>query len=148
MAEDGPRRTVPKRVGAGTAAVIVVAAMIAAALSMWTIVPLGWVWVGSQLSEGQDPSGGPYMVVIVGIVCSIVVISWLLGRLNRVYIRLTGTSSVAPIRPAWLKSMRDERAAPNTPTVLETVVVTSVILAILAMTAWFLFLAGSPIPSQ
>jgi hypothetical protein len=148
MAEDAHRRIAPKRIGAGAAAVIVVAAMILAALSMWTVIPLGWLWVGSQLSEGQDPSGGPYLVVFIGFVSSIVLVSWLLGRLNRVYVRLTGTTSVAPMRPAWLKSMRDERGAPRMPTMLEAVVVTSVILAILAMAGWFLFLAGSPLPSQ
>jgi hypothetical protein len=138
----------PRKIGAGAAAIVVVVAMIVAALSMWTVIPLGWVWVGSQLSEGQDPSGGPYMVVMVGIVTSIVLIAWLLGRLNQLYVRLTGTTSVEPMRPAWLKSMRDTRGAPRMPTVLETVVVTSVILAILAMAGWFLFIAGSPLPNQ
>jgi hypothetical protein len=55
---------------------------------------------------------------------------------------------VAPIRPAWLKSMRDERPGPRQPTVLETVIVTSVILAIISMAGWFFVIAGSPLPSQ
>ncbi|MDQ2939355.1 MAG: hypothetical protein M3R23_02355, partial [Actinomycetota bacterium] len=89
-----------------------------------------------------------YMVVLVGIVVSILVVSWLLGRLNRVYVHLTGSNTVAPIRPAWLKSMRDSEAARPYPTVLETVIVASVVLAIVAATAWFFWLAGSPLPSQ
>jgi hypothetical protein len=136
------------RAGRGLAAGIVVIAMLVAALSLWTIVPLAWVYIGSKLSDTQFPSGGPYMVVLIGIVTSILLIAWLLGRLNRVYIRITGTNTVAPIRPAWLKSMRDTPTTPRGPTVLETVIVGSVLLAGLAMGAWFFILAGSPLPNQ
>ena len=141
------RMQTTQKVGRNFAATIIVVLMIIAALSMWTAIPLGWVWVGSQVSSGQAPSGGPYMVVLVGIVVSILLISWLLGRLNRVYMHLTGTNSTEPVRPAWLKSLRDSEQK-HYPTVLETVIVTSVILAILSMTAWFFILAGSPLPSQ
>jgi hypothetical protein len=139
---------VAQRTGRSLAATILVILMILAALSMWTVIPLGWVWVGSQISQGQAPAGGPYMVVLIGIVTSILVISWILGRLNRAYVALTGSSTVEPIRPAWLKSLRDSEAPRPNPTVLETVIVTSVILAILSMTAWFFLLAGSPLPNQ
>jgi hypothetical protein len=141
------RMQTPQKVGRNLAATIIVVLMVIAALSMWTAIPLGWVWVGSQVSSGQAPSGGPYMVVLVGIVVSILLISWILGRLNRVYVHLTGTNSSEPVRPAWLKSLRDSEQK-HYPTVLETVIVTSVILAILSMTAWFFILAGSPLPSQ
>jgi hypothetical protein len=146
---EGMRRdNVPKRAGRRVGATILVVAMVIAALSMWTVIPLGWVWVGSQISSGQAPAGGPYMVVLVGIVVSILLISWLLGRLNRVYVHLTGSTTVEPIRPPWLKSLRDSEGPRGYPTVLETVIVASVILAILSMTAWFFILAGSPLPSQ
>ena len=138
----------PRRAGRHVAATFLVLLMIVAALSMWTVIPLGWVWIGSRLSKTQDPAGGPYMVVLVGIVVSILVVSWLLGRLNRAYVHLTGTNTVEPIRANWLKSMRDTAGVPNYPTVLETVIVTSVILAILAITVWFFVAAGSPLPNQ
>lgn len=139
---------IARRAGRNLGATILVLAMIVAALSMWTVIPLGWVWVGSRISKGQAPSGGPYMVVFIGFVVSILAISWLLGRLNRVYMHLTGTNSVEPIRPAWMKSLRDSEGHRPYPTVLETVIVTSVILAILAMTVWFFVAAGSPLPNQ
>jgi hypothetical protein len=140
--------TVSRRAGRGFAATILVVAMIVAALSMWTVIPLGWVWIGSRLSKTQDPAGGPYMVVLVGIVISILLISWLLSRLNRLYVHLTGTNTVAPIRAPWMKSLRDSEGPRPYPTVLETVIVASVVLAILAATLWFFLLAGSPLPSQ
>jgi hypothetical protein len=132
----------------GTAALIVVGAMIVAALSMWTIVPLGWIWIGSRISDTQEPSGGPYMLVFVGIVISILILSWLLGRLNRLYVRITGSNAMANVRPGWMKGMTEDRYQGRGATVMETVVVTSVGLAILGMVAWFFFLAGSPLPSQ
>ena len=141
-------QNVTRRAGRNLGAMILVVLMIAAALSMWTVIPLGWVWVGSQVSSGQAPAGGPYMVVLVGIVLSILLISWLLGRLNRIYMHLTGSNTVEPIRPAWLKSLRDSEAPRGNPTVLETVIVTSVVLAIVSMTAWFFIAAGSPLPNQ
>jgi hypothetical protein len=142
-----PTENVPRRVSRRLAATILVLAMIVAALSMWTVIPLGWVWIGSRISKSQDPAGGPYMVVLVGIVVSILVISWLLSRLNRLYVHLTGTNTVEPIRSSWLKSMRDT-GRHHYPTVLETVIVASVVLALLSMTAWFFLLAGSPLPNQ
>src|SRR2546423_5355389 len=146
--ESTSSHNLPRRAGRLLGAKILVLAMIVSALSMWTVIPLGWVWVGSRISSGQAPSGGPYMVVIVGIVVSILVISWVLSRLNRVYMHLTGTNSVAPIRPAWLKSLRDSEGHRPYPTVLETVIVASVVLAIVALTAWFFVAAGSPLPNQ
>src|SRR5688572_11751192 len=80
--------------GRGFAASIVVLAMLVAALSLWTAIPLTWIYIGSKLSDTQFPSGGPYMLVFVGIVVSILIISWLLGRLNGLYVRITGTNTV------------------------------------------------------
>ncbi len=134
-----------RRRGSGFAATIVVAAMLIAALSMWTAIPLTWIYIGSKLSKTQFPSGGPYMIVLVGIVVSILIVAWLIGRLNHLYVRITGTNSVNPIRSAWLRSMRDTPEA-QTWTIVEAVIVGSVLLAALALALWFLLLAGSPIP--
>ena len=71
-------------------------AMLVAALSLWTAIPLTWIYIGSMLSDTQFPSGGPYMLVFVGIVISILIIAWLLGRLNGLYVRITGTNTVSP----------------------------------------------------
>jgi hypothetical protein len=87
------------------------------------------------------------MILFIGIVISILLIAWLLSKLNGLYIRITGTNTMAPMRPAWLKSMRDEAAHRGT-TVMEAVIVTSVILAGVALMIWFFVAAGSPLPDQ
>lgn len=130
------------------AAGFVFLAMLLAAFSLWTAIPLSWVYIGSKLSETQFPSGGPYAVVAIGIVTSILLVAWLIGRLNTLYIRITGTNRLAPIRPTWLKSMRDTAPAHSSVTVVEAVVMGSVMLAMLALTLWFFLWAGSPIPNQ
>jgi hypothetical protein len=137
-----------RRAGQGVAAGFVFVAMLLAAFSLWTAIPLSWVYIGSKLSETQFPSGGPYAVVAVGIVASILVVAWLIGRLNSLYVRLTGTNRLEPIRPTWLKSMRDSRPAPSSVTVVEAVLMSSVMLAGLALTLWFFLWAGSPLPNQ
>ncbi|MFL5897506.1 MAG: hypothetical protein ACJ76D_03455 [Solirubrobacterales bacterium] len=136
------------RVGQGVAAGFVFLAMLLAAFSLWTAIPLSWVYIASKLSETQFPSGGPYAIVAVGIVASILFVAWLIGRLNNLYIRITGTNRLAPIRPTWLKSMRDTGPATSSVTVVEAVLMGSVMLAMLALTVWFFLLAGSPIPNQ
>jgi hypothetical protein len=133
----------------GAAAGFVVCVMIVGAFSMWTVIPFGWVWIGSKISHTQQPSGGPYMVVFVGIVASICAMAWLLSRLNRLYARITGSTRL-PRRylPAWKKSLTDERTSPLGMSVLEAVILASVLLAGLAMAIWFFIAAGSPLPSQ
>lgn len=134
--------------GQGLAAGVVFLAMLLAAFSLWTAIPLTWVYIASKVSDTQFPSGGPYAVVAVGIIASVLVVAWLIGRLNTLYIRLTGTNRVGAIRPTWLRSMRDTAPAANSVTVVEAVLMGSVMLAALALTLWFFLLAGSPIPNQ
>lgn len=122
--------------------------MLLAALSLWTAIPLTWIYIGSKVSDTQFPSTGPYFVVGAGIILSVIFIAWLIGRLNRLYIQITGTNRLAPMRAAWLKSMRDTSSAPGSTTVVEAVLMGSVLLAALALTLWFFLLAGSPIPNQ
>ena len=74
--------------------------------------------------------------------------AWLIGRLNALYMRITGTNRLAPMRPSWLKSMRDSGGEAGTTTVVEAVMMGSVLLAGLVFVGWFFLLAGSPLPNQ
>jgi hypothetical protein len=122
--------------------------MLVAALSLWTAIPLGWIYVGSKLADTQFPSQGPYAVVAVGTLVTIVLDAWLIGRLNGLYVRVTGTNRLTPMRPTWLKSMRDSSAPVGTTTVVEAVMMGSVMLAGAVFVAWFFLLAGSPLPNS
>jgi hypothetical protein len=140
-----PRGTNPGRALAASAVFV---AMLFTALALWTLIPLGWIWIGSKVSTTQFPSEGPYAVVAVGIIVTIVIDAWLIGRLNGLYMRITGTDRLAPMRPSWLKSMRESSAPAGTTTVVEAVLMGSVLLAGAVFVAWFFLLSGSPLPSQ
>jgi hypothetical protein len=129
----------------GLAASAVFVFMLLTALALWTAIPLSWVFIGSKVSETQFPAEGPYAVVVVGIIITVVIDAWLIGRLNALYVRITGTNRLAPMRPSWLKSMRDSGPA-GTTTVVEAVMMGSVLLAGLVFMGWFFLLAGSPLP--
>ena len=136
------------RAGRSAAAGLVFLAMLLAAFSLWTAIPLSWIYIASKLSQTQFPAGGPYAVVAIGIVATILLVGWMIGRLNGLYIRITGTNRLAPIRPNWLRSMRDTAPARGGVTVVEAVLMSSVVLAGAAFALWFFTLAGSPIPNQ
>lgn len=131
------------------AATAVFVVMLLTALALWTAIPVGWIYIGSKVSETQFPSSGPYAIVAFGILFSIILDAWLIGRLNAAYVRLTGTDQLGPMRPNWMRSMSDSSTrASSTTTVVEAVMMGSVMLAGLVFVAWFVFLAGSPLPNQ
>jgi hypothetical protein len=104
---------------------------------------VAWLWIGSQLTESQQAQGGPYFVVGVGILLSIVAIGIVLARLNHSYIRLMRQGGGPRVHSTWLRSMRtsDEGHARG---LLDLILMGSAIIAIVAMAIWFFFLAGSP----
>jgi hypothetical protein len=130
------------------AATAIAGVMLVAAFSLWTVIPFGWIWIGSKLSASQAPSAGPYMLVFFGIVVSIVVVVLLLAWLNRLFEDLVGTTEVHVERVMLWRSLSDERRKVRRWSVMEVVLLSSVFVAFVAMGAWFLFLAGSPLPSQ
>jgi hypothetical protein len=117
-------------------------------IMLWLGIPIGWLWVGSQVQSGSQSSGfGPYFLVLAGIAVSVVVVTKLLAALNRTYGRVNGQDDVVKVRLPWHRSMRgdDDHRPPRS--VLDVVMVISVSLATLAMTIWFFFFAGSSLPT-
>ena len=129
------------------AATTIAAVMLVAAFSLWTVIPFGWIWIGSKLSSSQAPSAGPYMLVFFGIVLSIVVVAVLLSWLNNLFVRLMGSTELSLDRVRLVRSLSDERRPLRQWSVMEVVIILSLGGAVLAMGFWFFVLAGSPIPS-
>ena len=133
--------------GRKAAAVVLIALMAFAAMMLWVGIPLAWLWIGSMVVDSSQPSMGPYMLVVVGIIASVIVDALLISRLNRQYERVTGSKGHVRVQLPWMKSMRGERDLhPREYTVLDTIMVATVALAALAMGVWFFFFAGSPLP--
>ena len=129
------------------AAAFLIVAMSIAALFLWVGIPIGWLWIGSQLVSSSQPSMGPYAVVAIGIIASVVIDAMILSRLNRTYQRVTETDGQVRLQLPWMKSMRGERESGRATSVLDIILVGSVTLAGLTMFLWWIFLAGSPLPS-
>ena len=125
---------------------LIVTIMLIGAFSLWTVIPLGWLWIGSQIVGTQEPRLWAYFVVLVGIVISVVAVAKVLSLLNRRFLSIKGDDSYkAKIPLPWMESMRDEHHARRA-SVLDMVLVASAVMAGIAMLAWFFIAAESPLP--
>lgn len=125
-----------------------IACMAIGSVTLWIAIPLGWLWIGSQVqSNSQSPGFGPYFLVLVGIAVSIAAMAWLLTRVNRTYKRVAGDDAEVRVRMPWHRSVRGEDDSRPPRSVLDVVMVISVSVALLVFGVWFFFFAGSPLPS-
>jgi hypothetical protein len=129
-------------------ALALVLLMAAGSIVMWVGLPLGLIWLASALTDSSQPSMGPYVLILIGLPVGMFAIGKLLGSLDRIHGRITGRLDDGPQRAAWLQSMRDERAPRRKRrSVLDTVMIVSVLAALIAGAVWFVAFAGSPLPS-
>jgi hypothetical protein len=129
-------------------ALFLVLLMAVGSIVMWIGLPLGLIWIASAITDSSEPSLGPYLLILIGLPVGMVAIGKLLGSLDRAHGRITGRLDDGPHRAAWLQSMRDERAPRRKQrSVLDTVMIVSVLAALVAGAIWFIAFAGSPLPS-
>jgi hypothetical protein len=118
---------------AGPASAVLVLVMLAGCLFLWIGVPLGWLWIGSQV-QGSASLGTALMVTMVGITATIILVVILLGRLNRWHAQLRERRE-----PARVTGPRSSA--------LEVLLVSSAGIAVVGFGIWFFGFAGaSPIP--
>jgi hypothetical protein len=123
-----------------------IVAMILGAQILWVGSPALWLWIGSQMTSSQQGRMGPYFVVGIGILASTIAVAFGLARLQRMYEQVTGREPTVRVRLPWMRSLRDERSPGTEVTVLDLILVTTAVFAVLLLTLWFLFFAGSPLP--
>jgi hypothetical protein len=132
-----------RRIGLGILTAVI-------SVNVWTGSPLLAVWLGSRV---QRLSGSPSMaaigVVLVALVVQSLILIRLLAALNCHYDALLGREAERWNSP-WLSSLGAERpdaAAQSRPlTLVERLVVLSVVIAVGAFEVWFFFFAGSSLP--
>jgi hypothetical protein len=113
---------------------------------MWIGVPVGLVYLASRLADSPTPSMGPYLLILIGLPVGMVAVGKVLGALDRYHGRITGLDDGKPQQAAWLKSMRGERDRRRRRSVLDTVMVVSVGIALVLSAIWFFGFAGSSLP--
>ena len=107
--------------------------MFAGALVLWVGVPLGWLWIGSQVEGETDSLGAAVAVMFAGALASIAAIVWALGWLNRKH-----------------AERREARGLESYGQVaLEGVMAVSAGVAVVGFAVWFfLFSGSSPLPTN
>jgi hypothetical protein len=113
---------------------------------MWIGVPLGLIYLASRLADSSKPSMGPYVLILVGLVVGMMAVGKLLGALDRCHGRVTGVDDGKPEQAAWMKSMRGDRERKRRRSVLDSVMIVSVGVALLLFGIWFFAFAGSSLP--
>src|SRR3954453_18816369 len=114
---------------------------------LWIGIPVGVLWVASRIATSAQPSMGLYAGVAVAIPTLMFLCARGLWWLDTVYARVTGAERDSVYRPGWMRSMRGERHSSHGTTILDLVMIASVAVAIVATGIWFLFFAGSSLPS-
>jgi uncharacterized membrane protein YbhN (UPF0104 family) len=114
----------------GPVSALLVALMLLGCLALFIAVPLGWLWIGSQI-QGSASLGTALAVTMVGIITTILVIAAVLSWLNRKHAEL-----------------RESRNLPSTRGgALEPILVTSAGIAAIGFAIWFFGFSGSsPVP--
>jgi hypothetical protein len=115
---------------AGGSALLVALMMVIGSLVLWVGVPIGWLWVGSQIQATGDRIGLAILVMMVGVLVSVILLAKLLVRMNR-----------------WHEELRAAAGheLPQT-SLLETVLVVTAGVAVIAFGVWFFIFTG-PGPS-
>ena len=116
--------------GKGPASALLVGLMLVGCLLLWVGIPLGWLWVGSQV-ESSASLGAGLAVAMAGAVASIVLTFVVLGWLNR--------------RHAAIQERRNRPAGGSS--ALEVILVSTAGIAVVLFAVWFFGFAGaSPVP--
>lgn len=120
---------------AGPASAALVLVMLAGCLFLWVGVPLGWLWIGSQV-QGSASLGTALLVTMVGITVTIIGVVMVLGRLNHLHAQLRER------RTGSANAVSGPRAS-----ALEVLLVSSAGIAVVGFGIWFFGFAGaSPVP--
>jgi hypothetical protein len=127
------------RIAATLKAPSVIAAMVLGSLALWTVVPLGVVWLVARLSGGPQ-SMLLYFAAFVGIIAAMSAGGMALGALERIYLGMTGAETPRSPTPAWRRSVSDSMAK-RPASLLEKIMTGTVLVAVCATASWFLLFA-------
>jgi hypothetical protein len=126
---------------------LLIGLMAVGSVLLWIGVPVGWLYLASQLTDSSQPTMGPYVLVLVGIPATMIVMGKGLAALDRTYGRVTRTTPGARVQSPWHRSLRGDRRPARPGSVLDVVMVWSVSLAVVCFAVWFFVFAGSSLPT-
>ncbi len=115
----------------GESAFVLLLIMFCGSLLLWVGMPVGWLWIGSQIEAATQSIGAAIGAMLVGVVVTVVLAVPALGWLSDRH-----------------RAIRVARGLEDTGHfALETVLVLSAGVALVTFVGWFFFFSGSsPIP--
>jgi hypothetical protein len=129
--------------GARLAGALIVCGMAVGSVALWIGNPIFWFWLTGRL-QGTQATMGPYALLIVGILATAVACAKLLALLNRRYATVMGDNTVN-IHLPWARGLGGEHEKElRQVTVLDVVMVVSVVVAGIALLAWFIVIKPTP----
>jgi hypothetical protein len=124
-----------------------IALMAVGSVLLWIGIPVGWLYLASQITDSSQPSMGPYVLVLVGIPATMIAMGKVLAVLDRTYGRVNGATPQGRVQSPWHRSLRGDRRPARGRSVLDVVMVASVALAVVCFAVWFFLFAGSSLPT-
>lgn len=116
----------------GGSGLILILIMLGGGIVLWVGVPVGWLYIGSQIQASTGSLGTAMAAMMFGSIATIALIVWALGWLNRKH-----------------QELREARGLEDHgQTALEAVMTVSAGIAVVGFGAWFFLLSGSsPLPT-
>jgi hypothetical protein len=125
------------------------AAMVLAAVNIWTGAPLLAVWVGSRTVTTSRPTMGAVFLIVVVLAVACIALIWALNAASAAYDERSGRRQAVRQHVPWLRSMRAERVdherERQSVTPVERMLVVMVAIAVVLFEVWFFFFSPSPI---
>ena len=124
------------------AAIALLVIMSLLSLFLWIGVPLAWMKIASGLPLTYVNF---YLLLLVAVPLTMLAVGWVLNRVNRVYVRVSGEEEHWEHR-GWLESQAADRTSRRPLRAIDVIMACSLALAVLALVVWFFLFAGSPLP--
>jgi hypothetical protein len=125
----------------GPLGIALVLLMAAGSVLMWLGAPIGWIWVAAHISGTPGSvTIGPLLLIAVALPVTMLVLLYVLRRLDLLFSEVTGyTRENRRIAVPWMTGMTEARGRKRKATVLDIVMIVSVIGAgFLAGLLWLL----------
>jgi len=127
------------RARVGAAGLVIVMAL--GSLSLWTVLPIAWLWLASNLVQSNLFS---YMFALIACPVSMVQAARGLYAIQSVYSRLRHVGPGPAEHTGWLKSISGDRRSLRGLTLLDWLMIASVVIALTTMIVYY-FLLSHPL---
>ena len=118
---------------------LLVLGMVVCSLMLWVAVPLGTLWIGSQVQAAADSIGPALLVMAAIATLSIGLIVNILGRINSRYLNLRETSKFAARQVPSIRGVTKSGKIGA----IEIIMVSTAVAAIIVFMIWFITFGGS-----